>query len=200
MMRPQRAMVLLVVGVGCLSAPRRQAAEETGDPSETEVQGETAVGQDGIGPESRTDAGDDPGVGDPDVAEDDAAPVDKVEFEDLPDPGTDEEAETEADVPPDGEGEGADTEDVPDVCMPSWSCTVWAACTCSNLQTRTCTDSNGCGVTTGKPGESQTCDHCGNGACDCGETYATCPGDGCCAPEDTSRVLGATCTGTTRAG
>ncbi|GEM_PF-1255438 len=41
-------------------------------------------------------------------------------------------------------------------CTPSWSCTAWS--TCSNgQQTRTCTDSNNCGTTSGKPAESQSC-------------------------------------------
>lgn len=41
-------------------------------------------------------------------------------------------------------------------CTPIWSCTTWTICS-SGVQTRTCTDSNNCGVTTGKPIESQTC-------------------------------------------
>ena len=64
-------------------------------------------------------------------------------------------------------------------CCPSWSCTGWSACGCGNTQTQTCTDANACGTTTGKPAESQSCNHCGNGTCDCGETNATCPQDGC---------------------
>ena len=41
-------------------------------------------------------------------------------------------------------------------CTPEWSCGDWSACA-NNQQTRTCTDLNNCGVTTGKPAESQTC-------------------------------------------
>jgi hypothetical protein len=46
------------------------------------------------------------------------------------------------------------------VCTPSWSCTAWSlansSCGTSFTQTRTCTDSNSCGTTSGKPSESQT--------------------------------------------
>jgi hypothetical protein len=42
------------------------------------------------------------------------------------------------------------------VCTPSWTCGAWGTCT-SGTQTRTCTDSNSCGVSTGKPAESQSC-------------------------------------------
>ncbi|MFH0890365.1 MAG: hypothetical protein V1836_04495, partial [Candidatus Aenigmatarchaeota archaeon] len=47
-------------------------------------------------------------------------------------------------------------------CTPSWSCTVWTpaesgyACGTDVAQTRTCTDANSCGTTSGKPKESQT--------------------------------------------
>jgi len=41
-------------------------------------------------------------------------------------------------------------------CNPSWSCTAWSNCANGN-QTRTCTDTNNCGTTTGKPAESQAC-------------------------------------------
>jgi hypothetical protein len=41
-------------------------------------------------------------------------------------------------------------------CTPNWSCGSWG--TCSNgQQTRTCTDSNNCGVTTGRPAITQSC-------------------------------------------
>jgi prepilin-type N-terminal cleavage/methylation domain-containing protein len=43
-----------------------------------------------------------------------------------------------------------------DVCTPAWTCDVWSPC-CENSQSRTCTDSNNCGVTTGKPVEVQYC-------------------------------------------
>src|SRR3989344_4029491 len=41
-------------------------------------------------------------------------------------------------------------------CVPNWQCSVWSACA-NSLQTRTCPDTNNCGVTTGKPAESQAC-------------------------------------------
>jgi len=42
-------------------------------------------------------------------------------------------------------------------CTPEWQCTGWSECSASGTQTRTCTDKNNCGVTTGKPAESQSC-------------------------------------------
>ena len=44
-------------------------------------------------------------------------------------------------------------------CTPNWQCTAWTPATCpiTGIQTRTCTDSNGCGILTGKPAESQGC-------------------------------------------
>ncbi len=42
-------------------------------------------------------------------------------------------------------------------CTPDWQCSVWSECSQSGTQTRTCTDKNNCGITTGKPTESQTC-------------------------------------------
>ena len=41
-------------------------------------------------------------------------------------------------------------------CTQNWSCSAWNTCS-SNSQTRTCTDTNSCGNTTGKPTENQTC-------------------------------------------
>ncbi len=47
-------------------------------------------------------------------------------------------------------------------CTPSWSCTDWSpdvssqTCGATFTQTRTCTDSNNCGTTSGKPAESQS--------------------------------------------
>lgn len=41
-------------------------------------------------------------------------------------------------------------------CTPFWSCSTWSVCT-GGTQTRTCTDNNNCGVTTGKPATSQSC-------------------------------------------
>ncbi len=45
-------------------------------------------------------------------------------------------------------------------CSPNWTCSAWSTCGCNNTQTRTCTDSNGCGTTAGKPSVSQGCDPC----------------------------------------
>ncbi len=64
-------------------------------------------------------------------------------------------------------------------CAPKWTCNAWASCLCSNTHTRTCVDANQCGGSAGKPSESESCSHCGNGVCDCGETPSSCPGDGC---------------------
>lgn len=41
-------------------------------------------------------------------------------------------------------------------CNPNWQCGSWGACS-NGQQTKTCTDLNGCGVTTGKPVENQSC-------------------------------------------
>lgn len=41
-------------------------------------------------------------------------------------------------------------------CAPVWSCGTWSTCV-SGQQTRTCTDANNCGTTTGKPALTQTC-------------------------------------------
>ena len=42
------------------------------------------------------------------------------------------------------------------VCTPNWQCTSWSTCL-NNSQTRNCTDSNSCGVNTGKPASTQNC-------------------------------------------
>lgn len=42
-------------------------------------------------------------------------------------------------------------------CTPNWSCTAWSVCSSTGTQTRTCTDSNSCGITSGKPDEIQSC-------------------------------------------
>jgi hypothetical protein len=42
------------------------------------------------------------------------------------------------------------------VCNPNWQCGTWNTCT-NSLQTRTCTDSNGCNTTNGKPNLMQAC-------------------------------------------
>ena len=44
----------------------------------------------------------------------------------------------------------------PTGCTPNWTCTVWSACAGSS-QTRTCTDTNSCGGTAGKPAETRSC-------------------------------------------
>lgn len=41
-------------------------------------------------------------------------------------------------------------------CHENWVCGTWSACT-TGMQTRTCTDANACGSTSGKPAESQSC-------------------------------------------
>ncbi len=41
-------------------------------------------------------------------------------------------------------------------CTPDWQCTNWGTCS-GGTQTRTCTDANACGTSTGKPAESQSC-------------------------------------------
>ena len=44
-------------------------------------------------------------------------------------------------------------------CSENWDCTTWSPSTCTNpvMQTRTCTDLNGCNPYSGKPSESKTC-------------------------------------------
>lgn len=88
-----------------------------------------------------------------------------------------------------GEQDPGDLE-LSDVCVPSWTCGEWSSCTCLDVRTRTCTDEQDCETTEGRPQESQSCDHCGNGTCDCEETEASCPQDGCCKPEDHKACLG----------
>jgi len=41
-------------------------------------------------------------------------------------------------------------------CAPSWQCGAWSACA-NGKQTRTCTDSNNCGIVTDKPATTQNC-------------------------------------------
>jgi len=43
------------------------------------------------------------------------------------------------------------------LCTPSWSCTAFSACSATGVQMRTCTDSNSCGTSSGKPSETQSC-------------------------------------------
>ena len=42
-------------------------------------------------------------------------------------------------------------------CTPNWLCSAWVNCTSEGKQTRVCKDKSGCGITTGKPIESQEC-------------------------------------------
>ncbi|MGC8812006.1 MAG: MopE-related protein [Candidatus Aenigmatarchaeota archaeon] len=71
------------------------------------------------------------------------------------------------------------------VCTPNWVCTEWSACSEEGIQTRTCTDKNNCGITAGKPAETQTCTYvsptqstyCGDGICQATETCDICPED-----------------------
>lgn len=69
-------------------------------------------------------------------------------------------------------------------CTPKWSCTEWSACPPDGIQTRSCTDSNGCGTSSGKPEETQSCTYMppyqpcnNNGDCGPGETPENCPND-----------------------
>ncbi len=62
-------------------------------------------------------------------------------------------------------------------CTPNWQCTGWTSCK-NNIQNRTCSDSNGCGVTTDKPSGLQSCaiEESVNGSCsdsDGGKDYYT---------------------------
>lgn len=60
---------------------------------------------------------------------------------------------------------------VPTTCTPDWTCTDFspALCPSSCSQTRVCTDTNSCGVDTGKPAETQSCSggDCNGVTCDC---------------------------------
>ncbi|MDD5109963.1 MAG: fibronectin type III domain-containing protein [Patescibacteria group bacterium] len=44
----------------------------------------------------------------------------------------------------------------PASCTPNWNCAAWSACT-NGAQSRSCTDQNVCGINTGKPEETQSC-------------------------------------------
>ena len=44
-------------------------------------------------------------------------------------------------------------------CTSNWQCTSWTECSTSGTQTRTCTDSNNCGTTKGRPAISQSCNY-----------------------------------------
>ena len=43
------------------------------------------------------------------------------------------------------------------LCSPDWQCTSWSSCNSNGKQARTCTDSNNCGISNGKPSETQSC-------------------------------------------
>jgi hypothetical protein len=43
------------------------------------------------------------------------------------------------------------------VCIPDWEYGYWGSCSTSGMQSRTVTDVNNCGVSTGKPTTSQSC-------------------------------------------
>lgn len=45
----------------------------------------------------------------------------------------------------------------PVTCSPNWDCETWSNCSSSGTQTRTCIDSNSCGIDTDKPHESRNC-------------------------------------------
>ena len=42
-------------------------------------------------------------------------------------------------------------------CISNWQCTNWSECTLEGEHSRTCTDSNGCQTTSGKPAEKEKC-------------------------------------------
>lgn len=66
-------------------------------------------------------------------------------------------------------------------CTPKWECTSWSYCTADLVQTRTCTDTNKCKKTSGKPIEIQSCAACeeswtcsGWSSCVAGQQTHTC--------------------------
>ena len=42
-------------------------------------------------------------------------------------------------------------------CIPNWECVSWSECSEFGKKTRTCSDTNNCGINSGKPEISQTC-------------------------------------------
>jgi len=76
-------------------------------------------------------------------------------------------------------------------CTPSWSCGAWGPCI-NYQQTRICTDSNGCGTTSGKPAESQSCTCIPTGSCSgyqCGVVSNGCGTILHCGDCDTTKCL-----------
>ncbi len=57
------------------------------------------------------------------------------------------------------ESESCETTNTTTTCFPDWDCTEWSPteCPASATQTRTCTDQNSCGISSGKPLESSSC-------------------------------------------
>lgn len=45
----------------------------------------------------------------------------------------------------------------PTPCVPNWSCIGWSACSQAGSQTRTCTDTNACGMEKTRPSQKQSC-------------------------------------------
>jgi hypothetical protein len=79
-------------------------------------------------------------------------------------------------------------------CTPNWQCNAWTSCS-GSLQTRTCSDTNNCGITTGKPIESQSCtmqcvpttEICGDGIDqDCSGADLPCTTGNCAADQCTT--------------
>lgn len=64
-------------------------------------------------------------------------------------------------------------------CNPDWECTSYGSCSPSGTQTRTCTDSNSCGTSEGRPQLSQSCTYDGGGEDNCPSGQTQC-NDGTC--------------------
>ena len=87
-----------------------------------------------------------------------------------------------------------------DTCSQNWNCSEWSSCS-GTTQTRTCTDSNSCGNSTGKPIESQTCGascteswSCSSwGSCSNGNQARTCSDSNNCGTILNKPVLTQTC-------
>ena len=77
-------------------------------------------------------------------------------------------------------------------CEESWVCSEWGECFPSNIQTRECTDENGCGTRDNIPSEVRPCTpaiECGNGVCETGETCENCEEDcGVCPPSGEAEI------------